>query len=60
MADQTTKEFWKMIIWISVLWNIFISRASNIAFLLDIAKMLDLDFGFIQQNISINKASFQY
>ena len=37
-----------------------ISRASNIAFLLDIAQMSDLDFGLIQQNISIKKASFQY
>ena len=36
------------------------SRASNIAFLLDIAQMSDLDFGLIQQNISIKKASFQY
>ena len=31
------------------------SRASNIAFLLDIAQMSDLDFGLIQQNISIKK-----
>ena len=36
------------------------SRASNIAFLLDIAQMSDSDFGLIQQNISIKKASFQY
>ena len=36
------------------------SQASNIAFLLDWAQMLDLDFGLIQQNISIQKASFQY
>ena len=38
----------------------FYSRASNIAFLLDWAQMSDLDFGLIQQNISIKKASFQY
>ena len=38
----------------------YISRASNIAFLLDWAQMSDLDFGLIQQNISIKKASFQY
>ena len=31
------------------------SRASNIDFLLDIAQMSDLDFGLIQQNISIKK-----
>ena len=37
-----------------------LSQASNIAFLLDIAQMSDLDFGLIQQNISIKKASFQY
>merc|ERR1712051_500758 len=36
------------------------SQVSNIAFLLDIAQMSDLDFGLIQQNISIKKASFQY
>ena len=36
------------------------SRASNIAFLLDWAQTSDLDFGLIQQNISIKKASFQY
>ena len=36
------------------------SQASNIAFLLDWAQMSDLDFGLIQQNISIKKASFQY
>ena len=36
------------------------SRASNIAFLLDSAQMLDLDFGLIWQNISIKKALFQY
>ena len=37
-----------------------ISRASNIAFLLDWAQMSDLDFGLIRQNISIKKASFHY
>ena len=37
-----------------------LSRASNIAFLLERAQMLDLDFGLIQQNISNKKASFQY
>ena len=37
-----------------------ISRVSNIAFLLDWAQMSDLDFGLIQQNISIKKASFLY
>ena len=31
----------------------------SLAFLLDWAQMLDLDFGLIRQNISINKASFQ-
>ena len=36
------------------------SRASNIAFLLDISQMSDLDFGLIRQNISNEKASFQY
>ena len=36
------------------------SRASNIAFLLDLAQILDLDFGLIQQNTSPQKASFQY
>ena len=36
------------------------SRTSNIAFLLELAQMLDLDFGLIQQSISIKKASFQY
>ena len=39
---------------------IHVSQASNIAFLLDLAQMSDLDFGLIQQNISIKKASFQY
>ena len=33
---------------------------TTIAFLLDWTQMLDLDFGLIQQNISIKKASFQY
>jgi hypothetical protein len=44
------------------LWIIFwiFSRASNIAYLLDWAQMSDLDFGLIQQNIFIKKASFQY
>ena len=37
-----------------------ISRASNIAFLLEWAQISDLDFGLIQQNISTKKASFQY
>ena len=47
--------------WISALEDYYFkSRASNIAFLLDWAQMLDLDFGLIQQNISIKKASFQY
>ena len=36
------------------------SQASNIAFLLDIAQMSDLDFGLIQQNVSIKNTSFQY
>ncbi len=36
------------------------SQESNIAFLLDWAQMSDLDFGLIQQNISIKKASFHY
>ena len=35
--------------------SLYNSRASNIAFLLDIAQMSDLDFGLIQQNISIKK-----
>ena len=36
------------------------SRTSNIAFLIGWAQMSNLDFGLIQQNISIKKASFQY
>ena len=36
------------------------SRPSNIAFLLEWAQMLDLDFGLIRQNISFKKAFFQY
>ena len=41
---------------ISLVTGRYNSRASNIAFLLDIAQMSDLDFGLIQQNISIKKA----
>ena len=33
---------------------------SNIAFLLDWAQMSDLDFGLINHNIAIKKASFHY
>ena len=36
------------------------NRTSNVAFLIDWAQMSDLDFGLIQQNISIKKASFHY
>ena len=44
---------------LSPFWN-FISRTSNIAFLMDWAQMSDLDFGLIRQNISIKKASFHH
>ena len=38
----------------------YISRTSNIDFLMDWAQISDLDFGLIRQNISIKKASFHY
>ena len=36
------------------------SRMSNIASLMDLAQMADLDFGLIHPNISTKKASFHY
>jgi hypothetical protein len=38
----------------------YMSRTSNIAFLMDLAETVNLDFGLIHQNISIKKASFHY
>ena len=68
---QALYIWWEKSIFLIILWydipqlfchwiNQNLSRTSNIAFLMDSAETVVLDFGLIHQNISFKKASFHY